>query len=174
MEPPTKGRRAAKAMIQESRPWKLLVLAAVLLVVDFCLGPYIQFPVFFVIPVMLIAWYYNTGWAVAVAVAMAVGRFAFHWYWKFPMEVMPAAVNTVMRGIILVLIAYVTASTALLVRRLRQRVADLEAQLPVCEDCGLIQSGEADWVDAHELKPRGRCFCPTCEEKRYSLRSVDA
>lgn len=155
--------------LRDRRPWKFLTLAAVLMVVDFCLGPYIQFPVFFVVPVMLIAWYYNTGWAVAVALAMAGGRFLFHWYWDFPVELMPAALNTVMRGVVLVVIAYLTASTAILVRRLRQRIRDLEAQLPVCEECGVLQNDTGQWVDAGVMPPKAPCLCPVCEERRYGM-----
>jgi hypothetical protein len=170
MNPPKNEAPAKGKGLSDQRPWKFLSLAAVLMVVDFCLGPYIQFPVFFVVPVMLIAWYYNTGWAVVVALAMAGGRFLVHWYWKFPMEVMPAAVNTVMRGAVLVVIAYATASTALLVRRLRQRISELEGQLPVCQGCGLIQSTETAWVDAGTLPRKARCLCPACEERRYGIR----
>lgn len=172
MKTPLAPPAAAKGgLLPDPKPWKLLGLTGALLVVDFALGPYIQFPVFFVVPVMLMAWYYNTAWAVAVALILAGGRFLFHWHWQFPIEVMPAAVNTVMRGLVFVVIAYVTAGTAVLVRRLRQRIAELEAQLPVCAECGLVQSDGSKWVDAGELPPKPRCLCPSCEERRYGMLS---
>jgi hypothetical protein len=167
--PPSQQVPAKSGALTEPRPWKLLALTGALLVMDFGLGPYIQFPVFFVVPVMLTAWFYNTAWAVAVALILAGGRFLFHWYWQFPVEVMPAALNTVMRGLVFVVIAYVTASTAVLVRRLRGRISELEAQLPVCPECGLVQNDGSKWVDAGVLPPKPRCLCPSCEERRYGM-----
>ncbi|WP_069961913.1 hypothetical protein [Lacunisphaera limnophila] len=146
-----------------------MTLALVLMAVDFVLGPYIQFPVFFVVPVMLAAWHYNVAWAVLIALAMAGVRFLYHWYWNFPLEVMPATLNTVMRALVLILVAWATARTALLVRRLRKRVEELEAQLPVCKGCGVIRGEDGAWVEVGSLPAKASLHCPTCEEKQYGL-----
>jgi len=138
---------------------------------DFLSGPDIQFPVFFIIPVMLMAWYYSSTWAMVTAVVMSGVRLIFHWYWHFPAEVFPAVLNTGMRGVVLIAVAFLTGHMALVVRMLRRRVAELEGQMPVCHECGLIRQEDGTWVDLGRLTPKPRPLCPQCEERQYSLNS---
>jgi hypothetical protein len=148
----------------------IVLFAALLVVVDFVFGPYIQFPVFFVLPVMLAAWYCGAMLAVGLALALGLARFLCHWYWSFPMDFMPAIVNNVLRVIALLMVGYGTAFVSKTIRDLRKRVSVLEQQLPVCKDCGLIQTANGEWVPVESLEVKSEyahTSCPHCQDKRY-------
>lgn len=146
---------------------KVIALAVVLVFADLLAGPYVQFPVFFVIPVMLAAWSSGPTFALGMAMCLAFARFLCHWLWDFPMDLMPAVVNNLMRVTVLGILAYATAKTAQLIRSMRERIALLERQLPICPGCGLIRDKEGQWVLLESLpvvkeqKPR----CTACEER---------
>lgn len=138
----------------------------VLVALDFFSGPNLQFPVFFVIPVMLAAWYHGAGLAIRLSIGLAVARFTCHWIWGFPIEVLPAILNNVMRGGVLAGLAYVTALSAFRMNALRARVNQLEARLPICPGCGLVRDEGGAWVPLTDLPvPRSRPSCAACEER---------
>lgn len=148
--------------------WKVVLLAAILMAVDYFLGPRIQFGFFYVVPVMLAAWYHGAGLAVGLAVVMAATRFAFHWWWEFPMAFLPTLVNNAMRVAMLALIALAIARLSRHVRELRERIAALEKHLPVCAGCGVIRREDGAWVPLATVPaPATRPLCPRCEEKHY-------
>ncbi len=144
----------------------LFVQVCVLISLDFLSGPTLQFPVFFVVPVMLAAWFHGAGLAIRLAIGLALARFACHWVWGFPIEVMPAILNNVMRGVALIGLAYVTAVIALRMNALRARVNQLEARLPICPGCGLVRDEAGAWLPLADLPvPRSRPSCAACEER---------
>jgi hypothetical protein len=70
--------------------------------------------------------------------------------------------------VVFVVIALATGAAALRMRRLIQRVRQLERQLPVCRACGVIRREDGEWVQLATLpSPRSHCMCPACEEKHY-------
>ena len=159
--------------LKSSPEWKVILLALVLLAVDFILGPYIQFPVFFVLPVILAAWLSGMRLAIILAVALAAIRLTFHWIWEFPSDFMPAVVNNLMRACVLLIVGYGTAKTAMHMKNLQKRVELLEKQLPVCSCCGLIRDGKGSWIPLNDLPPsdKSQALCPRCEEKHYGTFS---
>jgi len=86
-------------------------------------------------------------------------------------------VNNLMRGAVYVIIAYATARSAKLVSDLRRRVALLEAQMPVCRQCGTVQRDDGAWVPLeslgpeHTVRPGKRRLCAACEEKKFGAYS---
>jgi len=51
-----------------------LGLSLLVLVVDYFIGPGIQFPALFIVPVSIAAWYSGRVWGVLLAVALPLGR----------------------------------------------------------------------------------------------------
>lgn len=154
--------------------WKVILLSLVLLAVDFIVGPYIQFPVFFVLPVIIAAWVSGMRLALILAVALAAVRLSFHWIWDdIPADIVPAVVNNVMRACVLLLVGYGTAKTAMHMRSLQRRIDLLEKQLPVCSSCGLIRNDKGVWVPLSDMPrcDKARPLCPVCEEKHYGTFS---
>ena len=168
-EPNTKSKSDPSATAVKFKRW-VVVLSLVLAGSDFLLGPSIGLPAFFIIPVMLAGWFSGMRLAIALAVLLALSRFFVHWAWQFPLDLMPAVVNNLMRAVTFMAVAYVTARAAKLFRDLRKRVEMLEQQLPVCRCCGVIRIEDGSWVTVEELPrvaPEKRPMCAACEEKRY-------
>lgn len=163
---------ATESPVSEHAPASLraiLLCSVSLVLVDFFLGPVIQFPVLFFLPVMWAAWRCGTRVALTLALAFAVMRFACHWYWRFPFDVTPAVINSILRAAGLMAVAVVTANIAALVRNLKRRVALLEARLEVCGECGVIREADGRWMplDSGHALPSRRTRCPSCEERHY-------
>jgi len=170
----TKAQGRVSAYDAKRLTWKVLALSLVLMVSDLLLGPTLGLPVFFIVPVMLAAWFSGVRLAVTLAVFLAVFRFFVHWAWQFPLELLPAVVNNVMRCVTFVAVGYVTARAAKLIRDLRTRVELLEQQLPVCKGCGVIKRPDGSWgalESLPETPPERRPLCPACEEKHYGAYS---
>lgn len=168
----TSSNTATVSPVSEHAPRSLraiLLCSITLVLVDFFLGPVIQFPVLFFLPVMWAAWRCGTRVAVTLALAFALMRFACHWYWGFPFDVTPAVINSVLRAAGLMAVAVVTANIAALTRNLKRRVALLEARLEVCGECGVVREADGSWMplDHGHPPPRRHTRCPSCEEKHY-------
>ncbi len=146
----------------------LLTQACGLIALDFLTGPTVQFPVFFVVPVILAAWYHGAALAFRFALVFVLARFACHWAWGFPMELFPAILNNLMRGMVLAGLAYGTALIAVRMNSLRIRVNQLEARLPICPGCGLVRDEAGTWLPLAELPaPSVRPSCAACEERTH-------
>jgi hypothetical protein len=57
-----------------SRSSTFILLGAAILLIDLFTGPFLQFPILFVIPVTLLAWFCSSALAHALAVLLPVGR----------------------------------------------------------------------------------------------------
>ncbi|MDQ6656071.1 MAG: hypothetical protein M3Y80_09690, partial [Verrucomicrobiota bacterium] len=136
-------------------------------------GPYIQFPIFFVLPVMLIASNSGLRWAGSLAVILCVIRFSFHFFWDTPWTVGVAVLNSVMYCSVLLVLAVVTARLAAQTRYLRTRVQTLEGILPICGFCKDIRDESGNWqrMESYVSKRSQAKFshglCPKCAEKHY-------
>lgn len=165
-------KNASPTSVQTARvsgsQWKVLVLAAVLVVGDFLVGPRIQFGFMHLVPVMVAAWYHGVLLGVGLAFGLAAVRFTFHWSWDFPMEFMPTLINTVLRVTVLSIVAVAGANMSRHVRELRQRVRQLERRLPVCVACGVIRADDGSWGPVSALPTADKeTLCPRCEERHY-------
>jgi len=67
-----------------SRSSTFVVLGAAILLIDLFTGPLLQFPIFFVIPVTLSAWFCSPRLAYALAVLLPVGRLFIAVYLDLP------------------------------------------------------------------------------------------
>ena len=149
----------------------IVLLALLLLVVDFWAGPDLGFPVFYVFPVMVAAWWQGFRLAAPLAVGMTLARFLFHWWWDFPDGIGTTAINNLLRCGALLLVAVLTELTARQNRLLRERVSKLERLLPLCESCDTVRAENGEWrtLDAAAAQTPPRPRCPACAEKEERL-----
>jgi len=109
-----------------SRPLVHVALGVALLALDLLTGRYLQFPILFVIPVCLAAWYCaDARWAYALAVALPLGRAGIAWAIEVPSPPAFIVANAAVRIAVLALLAFLVARTARQTRELRGRVDDL-------------------------------------------------
>lgn len=157
--------------------WFWCVLATLALAVHYFMGSSVAFPFFFIVPIMLAAWHGTSAFAVILAVAMSLVRFWFFFFWPSPWALPEAAINTLVRCLVLVVVALLTARVAQQQRALMQRVTALEGLLPICSFCKRIRDEHEEWkqVEVYFGTRSGAQFshgvCPECMKQHYGIIS---
>lgn len=156
-------------------PAAVFFFALLILVADFFSGPRIRFPVVYIAPVALAAWFCERRHGLVLAVGMPVARFLFHFFWPGQADSAGyAAVN------MLIQIAILACAAALIARHqaLERRVQTLEGMLPVCSFCKKIRNEEGSWqqmesyISGHSEARFTHTFCPQCMEQHYGSLAV--
>ena len=145
--------------------WVALSLGC--LAVDYALGPFIQFPIVYLIPVSLAAWNSGRTLSLALAIILPLCRLYFITIWDPPWTFFESVVNAAIRITVLSSFAWLVARTAKQTRRLSAEVSILAGMLPVCRRCRKIRHAGGDWqlLDVYVLQHPGEFtheFCPDC------------
>ena len=169
-------------------PWWLLppgrlhplwwvVAGAALIWNDYAGGPGSQFPVFYVIPVALAAWYSGRGSAVALAVAVPLAHLLFL-VRAAPQPVQLEALaipvgTTIFRGAVIFVMALWFARLSGHERALHRHVQQLEGLLPICAFCKSIRNASGDWetletyIESRSGAEFSHGFCGRCGKTHY-------
>lgn len=133
-----------------------------------------QFPVIYVLPVILAAWYSGKWPAVGLAIAVPLFRLLFLVMPHQPPEGMSALVlATALRGVVIIFIALWFARLAEFERELQRQVKVLEGLLPICAFCKNIRNETGEWERLEKFISRrseaqfSHGVCPSCGEKHY-------
>ena len=133
-----------------------------------------NFPVFYVLPVILAAWYSGMWPALALAIAVPVFRLMFLVMpQSTPGQMAGVALATAFRGIVIAFFALWFARLAEFERSLQRRVKILEGMLPICSHCKNIRNDKGDWerMEAYISRRSEAEFshgiCPSCSDKHY-------
>jgi hypothetical protein len=78
-----------------------LALVALILAGDYLTGPLVLFPIFYLIPIVLVAWHNGRWWGLVFALAMPLVRVCFSMIWPVPWSLSALAINTVIRIVVL-------------------------------------------------------------------------
>ena len=95
------------------------------LLLDLVTGPFLLFPILFVLPVTLSAWFSSTRWAYALAVLLPIGRFLIAVFIDKPAPLIYMAANALIRVGVLLFMAYLVGRTARQTKALQERVEGL-------------------------------------------------
>lgn len=156
-----------------ARPWLHALAGAGVLGIDFATGKYVMFPILFVVPVMLAAWFSAKRTAYALAVVLPLGRLAIASLFDKPDPFVFLALNALIRMAVLGLLAYLVARTARQTKELAQRVKQLEGILPICMFCKRIRDGQENWhplevyISQHSKANFSHGICADCAKKHY-------
>jgi len=149
--------------------WHWALISAVILVVDYLTGPYIQFPILFVVPVALATSLHGLVGGISVAVLMPTLRLLFYFVWRVPVGWALETADTLVDVVIL-------CGFALLVDRiLRQEreIRVLEGMLPICSFCKRIRQEDGSWrqlesyITERSAARFSHTFCPQCGRTHY-------
>ncbi len=124
------------------RQWTYWCLSAGILLLDMFTGPYLQFPVLFVIPVALSAWYVGPRQAYALAVILPLGRLIIAEYIEPPVPFIYTLINCLTRIAVISLIAYLIRRVVRQTRELEARIADL---VTICAWSRTVEY-EGEWI----------------------------
>lgn len=162
----------------ERSPWNRLwfssALAAAAVAVDYCSGPEVIVPGYFVVPAMLMAWNCGMRAAVTLSLLLSAIHFTFLIWWGVPVG-MATAVNAAMRSGVLVTLVVVTARLGIQTRSMRDRVKILEGILRTCSFCKDIRDEDGQWekieayVSRHSDARFSHGICPDCAEEHYGF-----
>jgi hypothetical protein len=161
------------------QPITSIGLAIFCLALDFFIGPLIIFPITFILPVIVAAWFCRSYYAYALAIVQPLVRFGFTFDWQLPWGVAVSIINTAIRIIVLALIAYLVARTARQTRELAKRINLLEGILPICSLCKKIRDEQNHWqpvevyVSNRSEASFSHSLCPDCLKRDYKNLSID-
>jgi hypothetical protein len=152
-----------------------ILLGAITLAADYVTGPYIRFPVLFILPVILASWYRDWPLGVGVAVLLPILRLSLEWHWDVitPWTMIEPIVNAFVRIVVLVTIAYMTAMLSQERQALQEEVRTLRGLLPICMVCKKIRDDQGDWqiLEAYIMRHSEANFthglCPNCLQEHY-------
>jgi len=163
-------RRGLRAALSR---WPIYVMLAVLIFsLDCVTGQHIQFPITFVLPVTLAAWFHRRRWALALAVLLPVGRIAIAVFLDQPSPLRYILINALIRICVLIVIGYLVSS-ARQTSELAREVKTLRGLLPICSFCKKIRDERQQWqsLEAYVSRRSEASFshglCPECAEKHY-------
>jgi hypothetical protein len=152
-----------------------LLLGTLTLLVEYITGPYLRFPVLFILPVVLASWY--RGWPLGMGTAILLPslRLALAWHWDAttPWTMTEPIVNALVRIAVLVTLAYMTARASREQRALQEEVRTLRGLLPICMVCKKIRDDQGNWeiLEAYIMRHSEANFshglCPTCLQEHY-------
>lgn len=100
-------------------PLYWVILSALILAADYFTGPFVRFPILYVIPVSLASWYSGRQWGFALAIIMPIVRLYFTLLWRIPWSMAGEVASTVTAEVVLLF-------AALVLDRLGAQVIELE------------------------------------------------
>src|SRR5438045_7365051 len=121
-------------------------MAGLVLWVDYVTGPTTQYPVVYVIPVTLAAWYSGRWAALVLAIAMPLVHLVFVMaLWKQAGSMATLVATTTIRGAVVIAMALWFARLSEHERELLRHVQTLEGLLPICSFCKSIRNESGEW-----------------------------
>lgn len=102
-----------------------VILGCAILLIDFTTGPFLQFPILFVIPVATAAWYGNTLTAYALALLLPLGRMVIAHFFEHISPYPYIAANAFVRIAVLEFIAHLVARTSRQTQQLKEKIGTL-------------------------------------------------
>lgn len=160
--------------IKNPSPIYWIVISVILVYADYLTGPFIKFPVAFLIPVALASWYHGRLWGVSLAVVLPLLRF---WYagflWEVPWTMSEGSINGLIRIVILLSFALLIDRVSRQTRELKKEVQMLEGLFPICSFCKKIRDEDGRWEQIEtyisERSPAdfSHGVCPDCLHHHY-------
>ncbi len=159
----------------------ILISAVLVLLADFFIGPYVTFPIIFILPLGAMAWWHTYRSANILAAVMVTIRFinTIHWNPAIPNLVIYALINSVVRLSVFLILIYLITHVAEQQRSLKREVKVLEGLLPICAHCKQIRTSEGEWEQLEEYITRqseatfSHSICPSCRQKYFGRRALE-
>jgi hypothetical protein len=123
--PPSASGHFALVTLILSHVWAYPAMGLAILLLDLVTGPYLLFPIFFVIPVALAAWFYSPRLAYALGFLLPVGRLFIAMNVDVTSPFPYMIVNALIRVGLLLFIAFLVSRTARLTKELERRYDDI-------------------------------------------------
>ena len=156
-------------LIARARLEHSVIASVLILLLDYATGPFIQFPILFVVPVAIATAAQGLSGGVIVAILLPLIRLSFFMRWGLQTSWTLEWVDTLVDVAILSAFA-VTIDQ--IVRQQRQ-IKVLEGMLPICSFCKRIRDQDGEWRRIESfIAERSRAqfshtFCQQCGQIHY-------
>jgi hypothetical protein len=152
-----------------------VVLSFLDIACDYFVGPFIQFPIFYIFPVLFATWFNGPRWGLVFACLLPLTRVFFSLIWtSVPWSFLEVLINAVIRMIVFSLIVLLVDSEVKR-RSLLREIKVLRGILPICSFCKKIRTENNTWipieqyVDEHSEAEFSHGFCPDCMKDHYGV-----
>jgi K+-sensing histidine kinase KdpD len=153
----------------------ITMMIVVFILLDYQLGPYVAFPVVFIIPIALTAWWYGRWPGIGIATLLSLVRIGGATTWELPVPDLMAYViiNAFMREVVFIIFVLLVERIAIQQQALKRQDNLLEGILPICSHCKKIRNKEKEWEQIESyITKRSRAefshsICPACMQKYY-------
>jgi hypothetical protein len=132
------------------RPWVHPVMGIGILLLDLLTGPHLLFPILFVLPVALSAWFCSARMAYTLAVLLPAGRLLIAVFIEQPFPLPHVILNMLIRVGVLWFLAFLVVRNARLTKELQKRVADL---VRMCAWTRTVEY-EGEWITFEQYLKR--------------------
>ncbi len=122
-----------------------LGFAALAMALDFAIGPRVELPAMYGVPVLYAGWYGGRRWALPLSLLPLMHVVTVMTQNGSDAAVFDASIAAVVRVFILCLIGWWVSGVGAAQRQLSHEVAMLEGLLPICSYCKKIRDDEGDW-----------------------------
>ncbi len=157
------------------------VVGAGLIWLDYVDGPNSQYPVVYVIPVTLAAWYSGRWPALALALTVSITHAVFLLaHWNPPGDPFAGLWPTIIRAGVVIVMALWFARLAEHERKVHVYVERLEGLLPICAFCKSIRNQTGEWepierfISNRSEAEFSHSFCKSCGKIHYPDFDYDA
>lgn len=155
-------------------PRHLILLSFLILWGDYLTGPIVQFPVFYLIPISLIAWRYRIWQAIGLSILMSLTRFGYILIWTASHgTIVEHLVNAAIQIFVFVFFSFLANKVGVQKRDLEKELKTLKGILPICSFCKSVRKEDGSW-DSFEKYISSRSeatfshgLCPECAKKHY-------
>ena len=156
-------------LLRKTRVVHWILASAVILLVDFGTGPFIQFPILFLVPVALATVTHGRAGGIAVAAVLPLLRLSFFVKWPIPSSWQLEALDTLVDVTILV-------GFSLLIHKVVQQqlaIRVMQGLLPICGFCKKIRDENGQWrqLETFITERSGarfsHTFCQECGRRHY-------
>lgn len=150
-----------------------LLVAGIVLFIDYITGENIQFPITYVIPAAMAAWRNKRIEAYLFAIVLPMVRIGFYVLWNETQLFSHAIVNSMINAVALSCYVYLIDLVASQTRALRKKLNVLEGILPICISCKKIRNAAGEYEQLEQyITDRSEAlfshgFCPECMKKCY-------
>jgi hypothetical protein len=150
-----------------------ILVALLVLGVDYGTGKFVAFPILYALPVGMAAWKLKRNTAFLLAISLSIVRVEFVYLWKFTESIPYAVINAIIRILALLLYSHLIYKVASQRIALEKKVNILEGILPICSYCKKIRNekGEYEQIEKYVSDRSEASFshgiCSDCAKKMY-------
>jgi hypothetical protein len=161
---------------QRFLPAYWVAVAIGILFCDYLTQPFIKFPILFLIPIALAAWYSGRWWGIGLAMSMTLAHTGLVRVAGTAETMTVTVINEVIRVVVLSLFAFLVDRTATQTRMLAREARALSGLLPICSFCKKIRDQDGGWhplelyISEHSEALLSHSLCPECTKTHYSDR----